>query len=71
MTTEPPTEAEKSVGPGAETFNRIALCLSGGGYRAAAFHLGTLHMLNELGLLENVKIMSTASGGTIMATAFY
>ena len=29
----------------------IALCLSGGGYRAMVFHLGALWRLNELGLL--------------------
>jgi len=29
----------------------LGLCLSGGGYRAALFHLGGLRRLNELGLL--------------------
>ncbi len=51
-------------------FGEIAVCMSGGGYRAAAFHLGTLKMLNELGLLNEVKFLSTASGGTILAAAF-
>lgn len=45
----------------------IALCLSGGGYRAAAFHLGVLRALAKLGLLSSVKYLSTASGGTILA----
>ena len=48
----------------------IALCLSGGGYRAAAYHLGTLTMLHELGMLDRVKYLSTASGGTIVAMKF-
>jgi NTE family protein len=29
----------------------IALCLSGGGFRASLFHLGLLRELHELGLL--------------------
>jgi predicted acylesterase/phospholipase RssA len=49
----------------ANPFSEIALSLSGGGYRAAAFHLGTLDMLRRLGLLDSVKVISTVSGGTI------
>lgn len=45
-------------------FGDIALCLSGGGYRAASYALGTLHMLNELDLIDDVKLLSTVSGGT-------
>lgn len=52
------------------SLGEIALCLSGGGYRAAAFHLGALRMLNELGLLDDVKNLSTVSGGTIVGMAF-
>lgn len=48
----------------------IALCLSGGGYRAAAYHLGALKTLHELGLLDQVKYISTASGGTITAMKY-
>ena len=50
---------------------RIAISLSGGGYRAATFHLGTLLYLNHLRtsdgtpLLKHVKAMSTISGGTL------
>jgi NTE family protein len=45
----------------------IALCLSGGGYRAALFHLGGLRRLNELGVLSRVDAISSVSGGSIMA----
>lgn len=45
-------------------FGDIALCLSGGGYRAATYALGTLAMLDELDLLTDVKLLSTVSGGT-------
>jgi len=49
---------------------RLALSLSGGGYRAAAFHLGVLTFLHRIDLLKNVRAISTASGGSI-AAAFY
>lgn len=54
----------------APRFDRLALSLSGGGYRAAAFHLGVLLFLHRVGLLSNVRALSTASGGSI-AGAFY
>ena len=49
----------------------IALTMSGGGYRAAMFHLGTISYLNHLKLsdgrsmLDEVNILSTISGGSI------
>jgi NTE family protein len=45
----------------------MALCLSGGGYRAALFHLGVLRRLNELGTLARVTTISAVSGGSILA----
>ncbi len=54
----------------APRFDRLALSLSGGGYRAAAFHLGVLLFLHRVGLLSNVRALSTASGGSITG-AFY
>lgn len=45
----------------------IALCLSGGGYRAMIFHLGTLWRLNETGLLRKLARVSSVSGGSITA----
>ena len=45
----------------------IALCLSGGGYRAMIFHLGALIRLNEIGLLEKLNRVSSVSGGSITA----
>lgn len=44
-----------------------ALCLSGGGYRAALFHLGVLRRLDELGTLSRVDTVSAVSGGSILA----
>lgn len=45
----------------------IALCLSGGGYRAMIFHLGALLRLNEAGLLTKLDRISSVSGGSITA----
>lgn len=45
----------------------IALCLSGGGYRAMLFHLGTLWRLNQLGFLRKLERISSVSGGSITA----
>jgi NTE family protein len=49
---------------------RIGLALSGGGYRAAAFHIGTLKKLHELGILQKVSVLSTISGGSIAGAYF-
>src|SRR5262245_35092515 len=43
----------------------IALCLSGGGYRAMLFHAGSLWRLNELGYLHRINRFSSVSGGSI------
>ncbi len=45
----------------------IALCLSGGGFRAMLFHLGALWRLNEAALLPKLNRVSSVSGGSIMA----
>lgn len=45
----------------------IALCLSGGGYRAMVFALGSLIRLNELGILSKLQRVSSVSGGSITA----
>ena len=45
----------------------IGLCLSGGGYRAMLFHVGSLWRLYEAGLLGQVGRISSVSGGSITA----
>jgi NTE family protein len=45
----------------------LALCLSGGGYRAMLFHLGTLWYLNDAGYLPRLDRVSSVSGGSITA----
>ncbi len=49
---------------------KIGLALSGGGYRAAAYHVGTLRALHKLGVLNKVDVISSVSGGSI-TTAYY
>lgn len=45
----------------------VALCFSGGGYRASLFHLGAARRLNELGALTRVDTFTSVSGGSIFA----
>lgn len=44
---------------------RIGLALSGGGFRAAAFHLGVFRRLQAQGLLFKLDLLSCVSGGSI------
>ncbi|MES2275957.1 MAG: patatin-like phospholipase family protein [Bacteroidota bacterium] len=46
-------------------FENIGIAFSGGGFRAAAFALGTLSYLNHIGLDEHISFSSSASGGSI------
>jgi NTE family protein len=48
----------------------IALALSGGGSRAIAFHLGCLRALNDLGILQKTRVMSTVSGGSVIGALY-
>jgi NTE family protein len=44
----------------------IGLALSGGGSRAAAFHLGCLRALHDRDLLRRVRVVSGISGGSLL-----
>jgi predicted acylesterase/phospholipase RssA len=46
---------------------QLALCLSGGGFRATFFHLGVLRCLHDVGLLPKLKVVCSVSGGSILA----
>jgi len=61
--TPTPPPSDRPLGP-------IAMSLSGGGYRAAAYHLGTMRFLNQVDLLRDVVGLSTVSGGTICGMAW-
>lgn len=53
------------MGPPNRSELKIGVALSGGGLRAAVFHLGVLGRLAAEGLLENVVFVSTVSGGSL------
>jgi NTE family protein len=61
--TQPPVVAAVAEQPE----QGVALCLSGGGYRAMLFHVGALWRLNELGWLAKLDRVSSVSGGSITA----
>ena len=50
---------------------KVGLALSGGGFRAALFHLGVLARLAECDVLRSVEVLSTVSGGSIVGAHFY
>jgi len=50
---------------------KVGLAFSGGGFRASLFHIGTLMRLAELGILNQVQVISTVSGGSIVGMMYY
>lgn len=62
----PQAKAAAALAPSRRT-EGIALCLSGGGFRASLFHLGALRRLQEMGILQRVGAISSVSGGSIFA----
>ena len=54
-----------------ESYRRLGLALSGGGFRASFYHIGVFARMAELGMLRHVESISTVSGGSIVGTAYY
>ena len=52
-----------------EPADGVALCLSGGGYRAMLFHVGVVWRLHDAGWLKRLDRVSSVSGGSITAGA--
>lgn len=50
---------------------KIGLALSGGGVRAATFHLGMMERLAHEGRLEDITFISTVSGGSLCVGLLY
>jgi predicted acylesterase/phospholipase RssA len=80
---QPDLSQSTTVSPDFQTpFENIALAFSGGGFRAASYTLGVLSYLNSItfndhtnslepySLLEKVKFISSASGGTVTAALY-
>lgn len=58
-----------------QPFQHLALSMSGGGYRAASFHLGSMSYLSTIDwqgndLLQRVRAVSTVSGGTFTGVSY-
>ncbi|HEV2898624.1 MAG TPA: patatin-like phospholipase family protein [Pseudaminobacter sp.] len=76
MTEAANASIEPASAPGVQDFlggtkleDGIGLCLSGGGFRAMLFHLGSFVRLNELGFLQKLERVASVSGGSIAAGA--
>lgn len=54
-----------------EKYQKIGLGLSGGGFRAALFHIGVLAALAEQNILKDIQIISCVSGGSIVGAFYY
>ncbi len=63
-------QAERPLSLEEARAGKLGLALSGGGFRAALFHIGVLARLAECDLLRHVSVISTVSGGAIIG-AFY
>lgn len=50
---------------------KLGLALSGGGFRAALFHIGVLARLAERDVLRHVEVLSCVSGGSIIGAHYY
>ncbi|MEX0692092.1 MAG: patatin-like phospholipase family protein [Gemmatimonadales bacterium] len=50
---------------------KLGVALSGGGMRAACFHVGVLARLAEVGWLPRVEVLSAVSGGSLVAALWY
>lgn len=64
------SSAMSTVGSQTTTSGKIGLALSGGGSRAIAFHLGCLRALYDLGILDNIRVVSSVSGGAVIAAMY-
>jgi predicted acylesterase/phospholipase RssA len=50
---------------------KVGLALSGGGFRAALYHIGVFARLAELDMLRHVEVISCVSGGSIVGAYYY
>lgn len=57
----------------AHTYHRgkVGLALSGGGFRAAFYHIGVMTRMAEVDALRSVEVLSTVSGGSVLGAHYY
>jgi uncharacterized membrane protein YidH (DUF202 family) len=48
----------------------VGVCLSGGGMRSTAFHLGVMRALRKVDMLKDIDYLSSVSGGSQVASAY-
>ena len=63
--------ADKTAGVRGALIGKVGLALSGGGFRAALYHIGVLAKLAELDVLRYVEALSCVSGGSIVGAYYY
>ncbi len=51
--------------------HKLGIGLSGGGFRAALFHIGVLAALAEKNKLKDIEVISCVSGGSIIGAFYY
>jgi NTE family protein len=65
------TAVQKTLACDEARAGKLGLALSGGGFRAALFHIGVLARLAECDLLRHIAVISTVSGGSIIGAFYY
>jgi predicted acylesterase/phospholipase RssA len=50
---------------------KVGLALSGGGFRAAFYHLGVLARLAEVNVLRHLEVLSCVSGGSMAGVCYW
>ena len=65
------SEQQACLSPEGARSGKLGIALSGGGLRAALFHIGVLARLAERDLLRHVSVISTVSGGAIIGAFYY
>jgi len=63
-------ECNIHVTRGEDLAHNVGLALSGGGSRAIAFHLGCLRALHDRGVLDQVRVISSVSGGSVIGAMY-
>jgi predicted acylesterase/phospholipase RssA len=61
----------KDVAVDSALVGKVGLALSGGGFRAALFHIGVLAKLADIGVLNRIEALSCVSGGSIAGAHYY
>ncbi|WP_281239399.1 patatin-like phospholipase family protein [Flavobacterium praedii] len=64
-------ENETTENPKPKQQNKLGIGLSGGGFRAALFHIGVLAALAEKNKLKDIEVISCVSGGSIIGAFYY